>query len=339
MAYVRFMPPTVTLSGSIGAVTLAKRQQTAVVRANTRRRRSPSVREAEWLQIMAETRRLWNELDDVSRNAWMIVAEDAAGGDDPTPPRLISAQQLFTSSCSMRLQAGAEPVLDPQSDAWKQAPPTPFWAEPYGGGAGLRFRALEFDLPGGGGFPITVINQRAPQPAGRKPTSRRSARLFTYDWEAGIPGFGGPPIEVPSAFPLPPGSRFSFSNRFSDELGVVSWRRWSEVLIAPAGHGTGGFMRPFFDGLSSPTIRVDPGPVVTLTVGVGEDFSQEQRDFSSPPDQTVDDVLDWLESRFDWELLQRSNDFNALPASSVLPFGRSVVTSNWQPRAIFVAAP
>lgn len=339
MASVRFMPPTLRVSGSIAGLTIAARIQSAVLRVNNRRRRSPSEREILRIVSLKAALRAWDALTVAQRGTWNTAAQNALDATPGAGQRFVSGSQLHTASFTTRSRAGASIVTDADPDAYLQVDPTALWFTPDLSAQTITIRALENEFPAGGIDPRGVVQIRKPRIRSRKHSDRASAFLATWDWSLGAPGFGQAAIVASSPFPLLSANAFGIVNRSTTELGVVSFRRWAEVLTPPPGHGTAGYVRPFFFGLESPSITIDPGPVLTIVDTIGEFPSSFTRDFSSPPGQTVDDVMDWISSVAGWTVLDRDVSLDPEPVASIEPFGRSVVTLNWQPRAIFVALP
>lgn len=339
MAVMRFQPPTVSFFGSIGAVTFETRRVTSIARINNRRRRDPTPRELKRIVFFEAAHATWETMTGAERLTWITAAANAANPPPFFNGRAVTGQQLHTSSYMGRRQAGAAVVASADPDAWIQTDPTALWFEPDVAAGTLTIRSLENDFPAGGFDIRGLAFMRQPIHRSRRRSDRGSSFLATWDWLNGALGFGQPAVVADSPFPLLPGQRFSVLNKSAAETGVVTWGRWVSVLTAPENHGTAGFVRPFFFGLESPSIKIDPGPVVTVVTSIGEFPESDTRDFSSPAGQTVEDVMDWIGGLLTWDVLQRDTSLDNEPASSIEPFGRSVVTVNWQPRAIFVALP
>ena len=339
MAIARLQPATTTASGSVGGLTIALRQQVAVLRLNNRRRRDASPREHLRIATLQAAHARWATLSEANRDAWNAAAAQALDPPFKAEPRRVSGSQLHTASYTSRTAAGAATPAAPALDAWVREAPVAFWFTPDLAAQTLTLRALDFEFPVREQDPSTCILVRRPSHRSAKQRNRASALGVGFIWGNGVPGFNDPPIVFDSPFPLAPAQRLSLANRGADIDGSVTWQRWVEVLTPPVGHQVAGYLRPGFFGLLSPSIEVLPGPVITIVNTIADPPSSFTRDFSSPPGQTVEDVFDWATGVASWEALEVDPALESLPASTIEPFGRSVVTRNWQPRALFVAAP
>lgn len=337
MAQARFYPPSMTISGTLGGLTFARTLQHAVVRVNNRRRRDLSPTEIERAAQRSIVRQRWATLTPEERATWNAAAEAAADPPFGFTERAVSGSQLHTASGMATELAGMDPVIEADESAGLRPAAPALWCQLTPDLLTMKIRGLEFVLPPGGLGTRTLLRIADPRKHRNKPTNAASRVAGSFTWDDGIPGFTKPAAEISVTLPLVEGGLFSLANRLVLPGGAVGWVRWTNVEVPAAGEQTAAFVRPVFFGLKSPAIQIRPGPVVTIIETIDPSITSYTEDFSTPPGQTIGDVLSWIANVADWQVLEADEDLEDLPADRLVPFDRHVVTLNWQPKALFVS--